>query len=611
MLKTKNKFESRVHIGLLLIIFSLLFLNFISNFTLYRARTAASEETFTRLRSAALSISRVVQDNFPIQLSENQINLLKNEYNLSGILIVPSRPEENTPEAKRRWLMAVVHGLPSEQIPEITEKILTSNYNSVTKGRGSEYFYVYPIPARAGRDLLVVSVNRDGLAYLDNSTNLILGVVVAALFMVTFLYLLISRTIFSPFRRIAEQAIKAGRPVSGGKDEMEALVADYEKMIRELQENKAELLKLNEANKNRADSLEEFNQYLLESINSGLVMLDRQGNILSLNKASEKILGTTAGEFVGRYYTELFKNESQLNQVLAAALGEGVISGYREFALTTEKGARRVLGLTVSMIRDHKQEPVGVSLLLNDLTELNLLREELETKHRLAALGEMAGGLAHQLRNSMGAIMGYGRLLKKKVENIGQSPESIDALVQETREAENLINQFLNFTRPFHCQPIECSFKELLRETVESFRVMESCKEIEFSLEDIPDINLSLDPLLIKQALANIIDNACNAYTGRRGAVRISARIESEALAVSIEDFGCGIQRDDIGKIFTPFFSSRPQGTGLGLPLAGKIIDLHGGRILLDSRPGQGTVFTVRLPLEESSERKLKASVTV
>jgi len=610
MLKTKNKFESRVHIGLLLIIFSLLFLNFISNFTLYHARTAASEETFSRLRSTALSISRVVQDNFPARLSENQIDLLKHEYDLSGILIVPSRPEDNTPEAKRRWLMAAVHGLPSEQIPEITEKILTSKYNSVTKGRGSEYFYIYPIPARAGRDLLIVSVNRDGLAYLDNSTNLILGVVVAALFMVTFLYLLISRAIFSPYRRIAEQAYKAGRPVSGGNDEIESLVADYEKMIRELQENKAELLKLNEANQNRADSLEEFNQYLLESINSGIVTLDRQGNILTLNNAAEKILGAEAGEYVGRHYVELFKNEDQLNQVLAAALGEGVVSDYREFTLTTEEGVRRMLGMTVSLIQDHRQESVGVSLLINDLTELNLLREELETKHRLAALGEMAGGLAHQLRNSMGAIMGYSHLLKKKVENIGQSPTSIKALIQETREAEKLINQFLNFTRPFHCQPVECNFKELLRETIESFQVMENCKDIEFSVEEIPDINLSIDPLLIKQALANIIDNACNAYDERRGAVHISARVEAEALVVRIEDFGCGIERDDIEKIFTPFFSSRPQGTGLGLPLAGKIIDIHDGRILLDSRPGQGTVFTVSLPLEKSSERKLKSPVT-
>ncbi len=606
--KKNNKFESRVHISLLLMIFSLLFLNFVSNYTLYRARTATSEETFNHLRTTALRVSRVVQDNFPQPLTAVQIQSLKKEFNLSGILQVSSRPADDTPEAKRQWLMTVVSGLPSGQIPEIAEKILTSEFNSMTKGRGSEYFYVYPIPARAGRDLLILSVNQDSLAYLEDSTNLILGVVVAALLLVTFLYLLISRTIFSPYRRIAEQAVKAGRPVNRDEDEIDALVADYEKMITELKQSKAELIKLNEVIRNRAESLEQFNQYLLESSNSGIITLDQKGNILSVNSAAANILGIVPADYVARHYTELFRSERLLTNVLAAALGEGVISGYREFNYTTGKNIRRILGMTVSLIKDNRQEQVGVSILLNDLTEIHRLREELETKHRLAALGEMAAGLAHQLRNSMGAISGYGQLLKKKIKIEGQPPNSIEALLQETHEAEQMINQFLTFTRPFHYQPAYYNFNELLSDLAASFRIIDNYRNIELTVPELDDIVIFGDALLMKQALGNILDNACNAYSERKGKIIITARVEADNLVVGIEDFGCGIEPENRDKIFTPFFSTRAQGTGLGLPLAGKIINLHGGRILVDSQPGKGTVFTIYLPLKETFSEALKAT---
>jgi len=566
MLKTVNKFESKIHIGLLLIIFLLLFLHFISNYTIFRARNSSAEETYVQLKSAALSISRIVQNNYPESLSEDQLKRLTDEYNLTSLQIVSSRPAANTIEAKRRWLMDVARSLPPGQIPDIAEKILGSDYNRVTRGKHSDYFFVYPIPARAGQKLLILSVNRGGLAYLDDSGNIIMGIVSVALLLVTFLYLLISKTIFTPYRKITEKAVEAGRPVERGGDEIEAVVADYEKIIEELKQSQAQLLKFNRSIQDRADSLEQFNKFLLESINSGIVTLDAKGRIVSVNRAGCRILGIEPEQYLKHHYVELFKDEEQLNNILAAALGEGAVEGYREFKFVSGD--------------------VG---------------GELETKHRLAALGEMAGGLAHQLRNSMGTIIGYGHLLKKKFKNVGEADSSITALVQETNEAEQLIEQFLNFTRPFNYQPVETSFDELLDELIESFRVRSNCNKMVFEKDGTAGISIFTDALLLKQALANIIDNACNAYVGREGTVRIHSEVDEHYLTLSIEDFGCGIKGEDMDKIFTPFYSSRPKGTGLGLPLAGKIIDLHQGRLSIKSQPGEGTIFTVYLPLEKTS----------
>ncbi|MFZ5980605.1 MAG: two-component system sensor histidine kinase NtrB [Candidatus Zixiibacteriota bacterium] len=613
MLKTVNKFESKIHIGLLLIIFLLLFLHFISNYTIYRARHSGSEEVYVQLKSAALSISRIVQNNYPEAIDDDQLKRLVNEYNLSSLQIIPSRPSDTTLTAKRRWLMNVVRSLPPGQIPDIAEKILKADYNEVTRGKGSEYFFVYPIPARAGHQLLILSVNRGGLAYLDDSGYIIMGIVAVSLLLVTFLYLLISKTIFTPYRKITEKAVEAGRPVKRGDNEIEAVVADYEKIIEELKQSQAELLKLNRQIQNRADSLEQFNRYLLESINSGIVTLDAEGRVVSVNRAGCRILGIEPERYLKHHYVELFKDEEPLNGILAAALGEGIVEGYQEFNFTSENGRSLVLGITVSLITDQDKKQVGVSILINDLTEITRLRGELETKHRLAALGEMAGGLAHQLRNSMGAILGYSHLLKKKLKDADESAGSIAALVQETKEAEQLIEQFLNFTRPFNYLPVETAVDAMLEELLESFRVRDNCQKMVFERVGAAGVSIFADALLLKQALANIIDNACNAYVNREGTVKIHTAIDGSCLSVAVEDFGCGISEENMDKIFTPFYSSRPQGTGLGLPLAGKIIDLHRGRLSIKSQPGQGTVFTVILPLahtcHDQPKRKLSASI--
>jgi signal transduction histidine kinase len=278
---------------------------------------------------------------------------------------------------------------------------------------------------------------------------------------------------------------------------------------------------------------------------------------------------------------------------------------YREYDVEIPGHRKLSLGVTISSIHDYTSSKVGVSILTNDLTEIKNLRGEVEARNRLVALGEMASGLAHQLRNSMGAITGYSHLVKKRLTKHGLDLDSITALEDEAREADLLVDRFLSFARPFDLAAGQTDVTALVADLMETFKVRRENALIEFAVADEmpPGWHAQVDALLIKQALANLIENAVNSYEGCAGTVKVGLSVQSGFVTIQVSDNGCGIAEEDLEKIFTPFFSSRPSGTGLGLPLAKKIIDLHHGRLTVSSLPASGTTFTVTLPLHQSNQR--------
>jgi len=611
MKKGSHRFESEVHLGLLVIVCILLFLNFTSNFILYRARESRRSRIAADLNSAALAVSRVVHGMVPPDLTESQKRELMLQYGLSGLMVIPSRPPDNSTESKRLWFASVVQSLPAGQIPDIARKLLASDFQTLTRGEHDEFFYVYPIPFSAAKSLAILSKNAPGLAYLDDSARMVLIIDIASVLAIAIIYLLLSRFIFSPFRKIRKQALDAGRVVDQTEDDVEAMVRDYRQVIEELKDKEQQLLKLNKAIQRKADSLEQFNQYLLTSMSSGIITVDKQGRVLSINRAAGEILDIQPVDHEGKPYSDLLKPDSATAQALKRTLVQGTGADYQEIDFTPKHGQKRVLGVSISAVYDDQRQPIGASMLINDLTELRRLRAELETKNRLAALGEMAGGLAHQLRNSMGAITGYCALLKKRLRKSGLEIGSIEALIQETAEAEKLVERFLQFARPLAFKPEPASVNELVAQVVSTFEARPDCRQAEFVVRQTDDFTIGLDPLLMKQALTNIVENAFNAYENRKGRVEIrvgqvslipannwqESGTSALQLQIEVEDFGCGIAEDDLDKIFTPFFSCRPSGTGLGLPLARKIVDLHLGSLSVESQLGKGTTFTISLPI--------------
>lgn len=610
---TSSKFETQVHLGILAIIFVLIALNFISNYITYNARITDKKIIASNLHSAAIAISRTLPELAP-NPPDSSINKYKRRFDLSGLILIPSLPENPSWEARKKWFTDFVYRLPTVQVPDVGRKILGSEYLTLTRGENDEYFYVYPVPSGSGKYLLILSVSSPELAYLDDSGDLVLMITVISTILIMFTYYMLARYIFTPFRKLRQQAVESGRVVMGQENEALAVAEDYRTAIVELKEKELKLLELNKQISHRADTLEQFNNYLLQSTNSGIVTLDRDGLILSINESAQKLLELNAREFVGSRPERLFGAGSEIGQALSNVLSARQNQPYRETELMTSGGSQKTVGFSISTVSDDRHQPIGASIILTDLKEIINLRRELEGKNRLAALGEMSGGLAHQLRNSMGTIVGYCNLLKKEMDQKSESGHYFEELFLEVKETESLVRRFLTFARPLEYQPEQVDLEALAKEVVNSYKSVEKNRKCRISFgakvsESGRPFNYLVDTLLLKQALNNILDNAVSACEDERGDIQVSIESSDSAITISIRDNGRGITESDLNKVFTPFFSSKPSGTGLGLPLAAKIIDLHGGHITVESQVGSGTVFRIHFPVKLYSDKQISVII--
>ncbi|MCX6835785.1 MAG: ATP-binding protein, partial [candidate division Zixibacteria bacterium] len=220
--------------------------------------------------------------------------------------------------------------------------------------------------------------------------------------------------------------------------------------------------------------------------------------------------------------------------------------GYQEYSDLSLSRSDTVLGVTITDIRERERGVTGLLLMISDQSEIGRLRRELEHRQRLAALGEMAGGLAHQIRNSLGSISGYATLVRKRLKQNELSTESVETLLDETRVANELINRFLTFARPFDYSPRTINLNTLVTECLDSFRVRPDLQRMDFKERLAADISIHADRVLLKQALANLIDNAVNACEGSEGTIEVSIGIERDKAFLSVRDSGCGIAAADL-----------------------------------------------------------------
>lgn len=598
MAKRNHRYESEIRFGLTAIVLVLVILNFVSLFIISRARATKLEETGRTLHAAAVVISRAAQLAYPAPLSLADLESLRQQHQLHALYLLPSRPQEQTVAARRQWFVSVAQHVPQDRLPDLASKLIEADFTTVTRAENDEYYYLYPVPSGAGHSLLVISRSVPELAWLDDAgeTILIVGLAALGLMIVTMLFLY--RAIIAPMYALRSQAAKAGRLASDQRVDVETVVEEYRRIIDELQESRTQLETLNAEISQRADSLEHFNSYLLRAVDSGVVTLSPDGQVQTLNSAAGRLLDIEPDRAVGMSYATVFAVSDSLLLAVQAALAHLPNSGYAEYSFFRPSFGPVTIGVTISIIRDHKDNRIGVSILLNDVTELVELRHQLEERTRLAALGEMAGGLAHQLRNAMGVIAGYATLIKKRQLHAGESIETIQSLLLETSEAEALVRQFLDFARPCELQHSTVTMATVIDEVLETFRVRSDCADMTFRVDhEDPGLRVSIDALLFKQALKNLVDNAVAAYDEGYGAVSICSRLTPEGLSIDVIDSGRGIAADKIEQIFTPFYSSRPSGTGLGLPLARKMIELHGGTLQLQQTSNQGTIFRLALPV--------------
>ena len=594
---TRSRFETAVQLGLLAIVFILLLLDVSANYVIFKTRLVEREEVAARFSRAGLAVSRRIADRIPSGLSLEVATNLRTEFRLADVEFLSGAPASSNAEAVASWLKERADKTSDIARAEVLRLLANEELQSLVGGEGKQYHALYPVATESRVGLLLISSQEPVLAYLDDVGQSVMLAGLLAGMIILVMYFSLSRYIFRPFAAIKAEARHAGRLVGRENNEVEAIIGDYRRIIGELQEKETELLRLNREIQRRADSLEQFNHYLLNSMSSGIVTIDRVSLLVSINQAAEKVLGISASGFLGRHYWDLFSSNIDLVNALSRALECAENRPYTEIDYQAGDGQVLHLGIIVSVIVDNNSRTVGASVLISDLTELVNLRHELEERKRLASLGEMAGGLAHQLRNSLGAIVGYGRLIEKRLLKAGLKTSSIKALATETQEAEALIERFLYFSRPLNFQPQETNLRELIQDLLESFRVRPDCQHIEFVYDSMISDQIPADALLLKQALVNLVENAVNSYNGQAGVVTVETQMRADQVEITIWDSGCGIAEGSRDKVFTPFYSSRPAGTGLGLPLVAKIVELHQGHISLESQEIKGTVVRVMLPI--------------
>lgn len=376
-------------------------------------------------------------------------------------------------------------------------------------------------------------------------------------------------------------------------DEQQYLINTFRKSIATMKAQEIELVRMHDAQKSRADDLERVTAALTRSLASGFLAVDPEGRVVEMNSAAREILHH-AGEANSIIVEEAF-GATAFTAAIRSAVDRQV--GLSRVELQIASGsAEQTIGLTtVPLIGEHQQF-LGVLALFTDLTHIRGLEERVREMQTLADLGEISAGIAHEFRNSLGAILGYLRLARR--EELPERPRaSVEKAEKEAGELSSAVDSLLAFARPMHLAKGEVDLFDLVCSITEKIARPESV-----SVECQGDhVAIQADAALLSRAFENLIRNAIESAAEKGGGhvhVRIAARPRP---VVTVEDDGIGIDPAEIPRLLLPFQSQKAAGYGLGLPLSRKIALLHGATLTLQGAPGAGATATVEFLAAEAS----------
>jgi PAS domain S-box-containing protein len=400
--------------------------------------------------------------------------------------------------------------------------------------------------------------------------------------------LILLAVFFALFLFHAAGILRKERERSKRKEETQVgfIVGTFHELVAKLKEKEKELEDLRKRAEERADVVESYNEYILQSVPSGVISLDRNYTITKVNAAAEKILGLRAEDTIGKYYSEIFREPLK-------SLLDGRTSIQRgEIQYTSHSGKEVHIGLSVTPLLNEARETIGQLMVFTDLTELKALEAQAELRHRLSSLGEMAAGMAHELRNPMAVIAGYTKILSRKADP--SLLHVVDSVAAEVAVMDRIITDFLSFARPTELNVSPSDLDQLIRRCVSSIAGDRKDVRVHFNTKGIPSV--PGDEILLRQAFTNLIQNAVDSMP-QGGDLAFGFTRDGDILEITVSDSGHGIPEKIHDKIFLPFYTTKDRGTGLGLAIVHKIVVSHRGSITLESSE-KGTKFSIRLPLK-------------
>lgn len=338
-------------------------------------------------------------------------------------------------------------------------------------------------------------------------------------------------------------------------------------------------------------NVQDYISNVIQSMPNGLISLDKTGKIETINRTAIKLLALEDSKVVGK----------NIRDTLPNCKSEALVQNNSEkFEQNIEchlnNGSTIPLNIISSKIKNELDENLGTVLIFTDLRELKSLEKAVERSERLASMGRMAAGIAHEIRNPLSSIRGLAQYLRNKFEKDSESHEYASVMISEVDRLNRVIQDMLNFAKPHEPKLAPSNIESIISHSLKLIGAELSEKKINIILindSEVPIVFADTD--LLTQVFLNLFVNAIDAMD-ENGTIEISFSEDKHSIIIEISDEGTGIKEENLNKIFDPFFTSKSNGTGLGLAIVYRIIENHNGEITVNSIVNKGTIFKIKLP---------------
>lgn len=432
--------------------------------------------------------------------------------------------------------------------------------------------------------------------------------------------ILMARSISRPIHSLASaaQTMAEGRfdvrVDKLGSEEQQQLSEAFNRMAARIENQMAQLTQKTgelEQRNRELDQTQRFLQNVLSNVFTGVMSLDARKRIRHLNPVGESIFRVT--DWQDRPVHQKITSPTFLD-LIDSAVQTGKSIYRQEISCQVEDMEAEFIPLQVSMIPVREENQLaGLVITFHDLSEIRKLEDQVRRQDRLAALGRMSAGVAHEIRNPLGIIRGSAQLLHKRFGGEPGEEGLSEFIIEEVNRLSRVVNDFLMFARPPEPVIQETSVDMLMAQIEAYAPISEDQSSVHSMRTEIEEglANVAVDPALCREAFLNLVLNAQEAME-EGGEILIRAHTWGEDfIAIDVIDQGNGIDHEQMDRIFDPFYTSKDNGTGLGLSLVHQIISSHGGRIEVESVPGEGAQFRVILPTQESVQRDQSAQVAL
>jgi PAS domain S-box-containing protein len=354
-------------------------------------------------------------------------------------------------------------------------------------------------------------------------------------------------------------------------------------------------------------------EQLLEKLEEAVLFFDNTGRLMMAGEAAERMLGKSHEQMIGQGLDDLFPPSTALGGVISKALHtrqsvhDQAVTIARDDAGSNGSGNVRLLVSVEVLRKSPRQDQMGTLVKLRDVDSRHQLERQLDISSRLAAISRLTGGVAHEIKNPLNAMALHLEVLRSRLET--EQPE-VEVIAREIRRLDNVVKTFLTFNRPIELQAVPIDLDQVLQQVMALVSVHAEAKNIQIETKLIGKLWLNGDPDLLKQAILNVVNNGLEAMS-EGGKLEIHTEWIGDDCQIRVTDGGPGIPADIQDRIFNLYFTTKPQGSGIGLATTFRVVQLHSGTIDFVSEPGRGTTFRLRFPGMADYHGEARTSATI